>query len=300
MLDQPPRPPGPPARCSSAAGGDVAAASALDDAVAGAGRLVLVAGEPGIGKSRLTEELATLAEARGARVLVGRCWEAGGAPAYWPWVQSLRALAMADGLTAPKIGAAELTELVPEFGERFATLPSQSPLASDGARFRLFQAVAELVRSTADRRPIVLVIDDLHAADAPSLLLLRFVARSLASMRVLLVCAYRDVDPVPGPALVDALAEVRARAHHHAREARDLSQADVARFVALTAAELASPRTIAALYAETDGNALFVGETVRLLAPRARPSSFPSRCRRPCAMSSPGASLALARTAARC
>ena len=67
------------------------AAPALDDALAGAGRLVLVGGEPGIGKSRLAEALAAQARARGARVLVGRCWEAGGAPAYWPWVQALRA-----------------------------------------------------------------------------------------------------------------------------------------------------------------------------------------------------------------
>ena len=64
---------------------------ALEDALAGRGRLVLVAGEPGIGKSRLADELIRRARARGARVLVGRCWEAGGAPAYWPWVQSLRA-----------------------------------------------------------------------------------------------------------------------------------------------------------------------------------------------------------------
>ena len=63
----------------------------LDDALAGRGRLFLLVGEPGIGKSRLAEELAARARARGALVLVGRCWEAGGAPAYWPWVQSLRA-----------------------------------------------------------------------------------------------------------------------------------------------------------------------------------------------------------------
>jgi hypothetical protein len=64
---------------------------ALDDALAGSGRLTLVAGEPGIGKSRLAEELVDHARQRGARVCVGRCWEAGGAPAYWPWVQALRA-----------------------------------------------------------------------------------------------------------------------------------------------------------------------------------------------------------------
>ena len=63
----------------------------LEDALAGRGRLFLLVGEPGIGKSRLVEELIVHAHARAALVLVGRCWEAGGAPAYWPWVQSLRA-----------------------------------------------------------------------------------------------------------------------------------------------------------------------------------------------------------------
>ena len=64
----------------------------LEDAFAGRGRLFLISGEPGIGKSRLADELANRAVEQGAVVLVGRCWEAGGAPAFWPWVQALRAL----------------------------------------------------------------------------------------------------------------------------------------------------------------------------------------------------------------
>ena len=104
----------------------------LEDALAGRGRLVLLVGEPGIGKSRLTEELVTNARARGARVLVGRCWEAGGAPAYWPWVQSLRAYVRdADAETLRSQlhpSAADLVQIVPELRE---LLPGQSePLAA--------------------------------------------------------------------------------------------------------------------------------------------------------------------------
>ena len=238
----------------------------LDDVMSGHGRLVLIGGEPGIGKSRLIEELT--AHARGARVLVGRCWEAGGAPAYWPWVQSLRALAAAgERLTAPEVGAGELAELVPELRRHF---PAVATLNSEGARFRVYEAVADLLRTTAHECPIVLAIDDLHAGDAPSLLLLQFVARNLRSMRVLLLCAYRDVDPVPGSALVETLAAL-AREPGTARLALGpLSEADVVRYVALTAAELSSPDTIAALHAETDGNPLFLGETVRLMATEGR------------------------------
>ena len=102
----------------------------LDDAFAGRGRLFLLAGEPGIGKSRLVEELIVHAHARAARVLVGRCWEAGGAPAYWPWVQSLRAYIVerdsADVREELGARAGELAQLLPELRE----LPSRSPEAA--------------------------------------------------------------------------------------------------------------------------------------------------------------------------
>lgn len=64
--------------------------AALDDALSGDGRLVMLAGEPGIGKTRIAQELAAVAEGRGVRVLWGRCYEGGGAPPYWPWAQAIR------------------------------------------------------------------------------------------------------------------------------------------------------------------------------------------------------------------
>ncbi|MGE5435562.1 MAG: AAA family ATPase, partial [Candidatus Doudnabacteria bacterium] len=104
----------------------------LDDALAGRGALFLVSGEPGIGKSRLADELATRARAREARVLWGRCWEAGGAPAYWPWVQSLRSyirdLDEAELRSQLGRGAAELSQLVPEVRE-LVSVPSVSTSA---------------------------------------------------------------------------------------------------------------------------------------------------------------------------
>jgi predicted ATPase len=101
----------------------------LDDAVAGRGRLFLIVGEPGIGKSRLTDELAEQARERGLRVLSGRCWEAGGAPTYWPWVQGLRTYvrdqppeALHGQLGA---GAAELAQILPEVREVLGDVPSR-------------------------------------------------------------------------------------------------------------------------------------------------------------------------------
>src|SRR5262245_1798314 len=136
----------------------------LDGALAGRGGLILVTGEPGIGKSRLAEELISRARARGARVLVGRCWEAGGAPAYWPWVQALRAYvreADGDALRAQLGGgAAVVAQLVTELRERLPDLPEPPAAESDVARFRLFDAVAEFLRSASESRPLVLVLDD--------------------------------------------------------------------------------------------------------------------------------------------
>src|SRR5262245_36007119 len=150
--------------------------SALQSAISGAGSLSLLVGEPGIGKSRLADELMRRARTRGVTVLVGRCWEAGGAPAYWPWVQALRTYIEAGEPEALReqlgIGAADIGQIVPELRERVADLPTPS-LEGEGARFRLFDSATRFLRNAAAARPLLLVLDDLHAADEPSLLLLR-------------------------------------------------------------------------------------------------------------------------------
>jgi DNA-binding SARP family transcriptional activator len=241
----------------------------LDDAFAGHGRLFLLVGEPGIGKSRLAEELIAHAGARGARVLVGRCWEAGGAPAYWPWVQSLRAHvreAEPDALRAQLgAGAADLAQIVPELRERFPDLPAPPALESDAARFRQFDAVAEFLRNASEGRPIVIVLDDLHAADAPSLLLLRYVARQLGSSRMLLLGAYRDVDPIPGQPLTEMLVEVAREPMTRRLPLGGLSERDVADYIELTTGVPAPTPLAGPIHTETEGNPLFVAELVRLL-----------------------------------
>jgi DNA-binding SARP family transcriptional activator len=241
----------------------------LDDALAGRGRIFLLSGEPGIGKSRLADELAARARARGAEVRFGRCWEAGGAPAYWPWTQALRVHIRE---TEPQVlreeagsGAAELAQLLPELREILPGLPERDSLASEGARFRLFDATVEFLRRASARRPLVLVLDDLHAADTPSLLLLQFLAQELGSSRLLVLGAFRDADPVPGRALGAMLAEVTREPVTRRVPLASLSALDVARYVEQSASEIASPELIAALYDETEGNPLFLGETVRLL-----------------------------------
>ena len=242
----------------------------LESAFAGRGQLVFLVGEPGIGKSRLADEVIRRAGERGARVLTGRCWEAGGTPAYWPWVQALRAYvrdAEPEALRAQLgAGAADLAQIVPELRELLPGIPEPSSLESEGARFRLFEATAEFLRNASQARPILLVLDDLHAADAPSLLLLRFLARELGSTRVLLVGAYRDVDPTPGQPLSEMLADVTREPVTRRLQLGGLDEQQVAEYVELTASESSSPELVATLHEGTEGNPFFLGETVRLLA----------------------------------
>jgi eukaryotic-like serine/threonine-protein kinase len=241
----------------------------LDDAFAGHGRLFLLSGEPGIGKSRLAEEVIARARARGGRILVGRCWEAGGAPAYWPWIQSLSAYVRESDPNAlrAQLGARaeDLAQMVPELREHYPGLPEPPALESEAARFRLFDAVAGFLRNASANRPIVLVLDDLHAADTPSLLLLRFLARQLGSAGMLVLGAYRDVDPLPAQPLTEMLAELAREPVTRRLPLGGLSEREVAQYVERTASEAASPELTVPLYEETEGNPLFVGEIVRLL-----------------------------------
>ena len=246
----------------------------LDDAFAGRGSLFLLAGEPGVGKSRLAEELIARARARGARVLVGRCWEAGGAPAYWPWVQSLRPY-LRDADTEVlrselREGAVDVARLHPELRERLGDLAQAPTIESEGARFRLFDSLTAFIKRMAAGRPLVVVLDDLHAADEPSLLLLRFVARELGDSRLVIVGAYRDVDPTLADPLESTVTELACEPVTRRLALSGLAASDVVRFIEVAAPEAPAAELGPSLHAETEGNPLFVGEMVRLLATEQR------------------------------
>jgi DNA-binding SARP family transcriptional activator len=242
----------------------------LQGALAGEAGVFLVAGEAGIGKSRLMDEMAARARACGAKVVSGRCWEAGGAPAYWPWVQALRAYVRdgdPDRIRAQLgAGAADVAQLVPGLRELFPDLPPAAELDPEGARFRLFDSTASFLRAVGEANPLVIALDDLHAADASSLLLLRFLARELRDARIVVVGAYRDVEPGADDALAEAVAELRREPITRVVALGGLRAPEVARFIEQMTGAPPSERLTAAIHAATEGNPLFVGELVRLLA----------------------------------
>jgi len=247
--------------------------SGLDAAFNGRGVVFMIGGEAGIGKSRLADELARDARRRGARVVWGRCWEAGGAPAYWPWVQVLRPLLKDLGTVDLRsfrgAGGRSLLALIPE--ERDPSVTLATPAAESGAaRFQLFDAIAWLLRESASARPAVIVIDDLHAADTPSLLLLQFLAGQLGDAGVMLVGLYRDDAPSENGALGACLVSIAREQASRRIRLTGLDAADTAAMIdAITGRRVADPvaRTI---HVETEGNPLFVGEIVRLLEAEGR------------------------------
>jgi predicted ATPase len=167
---------------------------ALDAALAGRPGVLLCQGEPGIGKTRLAEELSSRARRRGALVAWGSGVESAGAPPFWPWVQVLRALADRVDLTALAAGSGLTNDLAVLAPDVFGTAPPPVVNGDGEGRFRQFDAVARLLRDVSREWPVLIVLDDAHWADRPSVLLIRHLARTLAGERVLLVVTARSTE----------------------------------------------------------------------------------------------------------
>lgn len=217
--------------------------AALASARAGRGRVVLVAGEAGIGKTRLAAELVAEAAAGGVPAHWGRCWEHGGAPALWPWTQVLRDCARGAGVAADLGDGADEREV-----------PEQR-------RFALWDRVGRYLEQVTRREPRLVVLDDLHAADISSLLLLEFLARSLATMPLMILGTMRPVEAArrqPADSVLAAVAREGSRI-----ELAGFTPSDISRFLSEVGAS-ADASTVGELHRRTDGNPLFLSELVRL------------------------------------
>jgi tetratricopeptide (TPR) repeat protein len=240
--------------------------AALAEACHGRTQVLLVSGHPGIGKTRLAFEFALSAARLGAVTAWGRGCEGGGTPAYWPWAQALRVVfekvPASDLASRLGIGATYLAQIVPGLAVSIgdAAVPPPPLLQPDQTRFHLFDAVTTLIRLAAERAPLVLLLDDLHAFDAPSLLLFQYVARELRDARVVLVGCARSEEPGTNSQLLLELASTA-----HRIPLRGLDTASVWRFAAHVAGRRPSGAFVAALQRATDGNPLFIDELLRLL-----------------------------------
>jgi DNA-binding winged helix-turn-helix (wHTH) protein/tetratricopeptide (TPR) repeat protein len=235
---------------------------------AGEGGVALLAGEPGIGKTRSAEELCRQVRAGSGRVLVARAYEAEASPPYWMWVQLLRGFAREAGAEAllGLDGADSLLSLVPELAPapRVRSLPDRG-----AARFALYDALTRFLVSASRERPLLVLLDDLHWADRSSLRVLAIAAPELASSRTLVVGTYRDEEVSQGHPLGPVLAAAaRLPGHQHLRLS-GLSLAEVGTFVEQALGAAPSARLLRTLFDRSAGNPLFLRQLVQLLRERA-------------------------------
>jgi tetratricopeptide (TPR) repeat protein len=242
---------------------------AFGAARAGHGRVVMLAGEPGIGKTCLCEQIAEHARRHDATVRWGHCYEGEGAPAFWPWIQILRACAteLRRDVLVQLLGAAA-APLAP-FLPALATLPPPAPsrpvAESPESRFQLFDAVLRLLQHIADQAPLVLVFDDLQGADASSLLLLQFIARTLQESRLLVVGTYRDLPLPPDHPLAETLGELARIAGREQVTLGGLSSPEVEEYVRRATGLVPSAALVDALHRYTEGNPFFLSEFIAAL-----------------------------------
>jgi pimeloyl-ACP methyl ester carboxylesterase/tetratricopeptide (TPR) repeat protein len=245
--------------------------ASLEQALAGRGSSYAVAGEPGIGKSRLAHELGLYATLRGARVLCGRSTDAGGASPYLPFMEALDACLRE--LPADAIGplfaarAPQLARLLPRLVAGFPASAGAAGVTEENDRYVLFQAVLDLLCELAAPAGLLLVLEDLHWADEPSLRLFQHMARHLASSRILVFASFRDVEVDRRHPLRDVLADLRRDRLCEHILLRGLSLDEVRELVG----QEALPEELArALQRETEGNPFFLTEVLKHLAEEGR------------------------------
>ncbi len=236
------------------------------DSDAAGGRVVLLAGDAGIGKTTLSAELARRVHDAGAIVLAGRSPRETVVP-YQPFLEALRHWALnafvADLRAYTREYGPELARLIPELRRRVPDLPPPPQDEPETERYRLFEAVVGLLTELSRSAPVLLVLDDLQWADRPTLLLLRHLARATNPARLLILVAYRSAER--GDTFTNALTELRRDRLASELDIKGLGESETAELVRARAGEAPARAFARALYEETEGNPFFVEEIIRHL-----------------------------------
>jgi predicted ATPase len=242
----------------------------VEEASSGRARLVLVAGEAGIGKTTLIGEATARS---GLLVGWGACAEAERMPAFWPWTLALRGLLSAldptDAEALTRIDTAELARLLPELAAAGSEVADAGVVngPSDADAARLFDAVARLLERLARQAPTLVVLDDLHWADESSLQLLRFVAAPYRPVPLVIVGAYRHDELGAGAART--LAELAA--HGELVQLHGLSQQEVFELIVDAVGVLAADRWAVEVHRRTEGHPFFARQLIEVLADPVQP-----------------------------
>ena len=243
--------------------------NALERTAAGRTHLFLLAGEAGIGKTRLAEEFASRAEEAGARVMMGRCKEAEGTPPFWPWVQAIRSYCLQssdEDVRSLASKGPEVARILPELRDRFPDLPDPaSSLDPTQARFQLFDGVTRFVRRISEEKRTVLIFDDLHRSDRPSLLLLEFLLSQIKDVPLLVVVTYREVGAALSEIHGYALASLAREGSTAPVCLGGLTVSEVADFVETRTGTAPSSAGARLIHETTGGNPFFLIQLLPLL-----------------------------------
>jgi class 3 adenylate cyclase/tetratricopeptide (TPR) repeat protein len=246
----------------------------LEAARQGHGAVVLVGGEPGVGKTRLARELGREAETREVQVQVGRCYEMDVAPPYNPFIEMLEAVI--QDIPGDRIrqlmgdDGGEIARAMPKLRRMFPDLPAPLELPPEQERKLLLDALSSFVARDASLRPQLLILEDLHWADEGTLLLLRHLAQEITTMSVLVVGTYRDVELDSSRPFARTLEDLVRERQAHRVPLRRLSEDAVAALVASLGGQAPPAGLVRVIYAETEGNPFFIEEVFKHLLEEGR------------------------------
>jgi DNA-binding CsgD family transcriptional regulator len=253
---------------------------ALSETDAAGGRFIALAGEAGVGKTRLLAKAAEIAKAQGKQALWGQVIEEPGTIPYVLWVLVLRACLQQEGnhalLREPDPIASDLVDILPELRNPQASRPRQSVTGPSAARYQLFDSVTRFLLSVAKRQPIVILLDNLHYADRSSLALLEYFCQQITSYPVLVLGAYRDSELSRSLPLRPVLNRLSRGIAYARIRIGGLTREEVAEL--LHAYLLATPPApiVDSVYEQSGGNPLFITEVGSMLARQSRDKRLPS------------------------
>jgi eukaryotic-like serine/threonine-protein kinase len=246
----------------------------VEEALAGRGSLVMIGGEPGIGKTHLTAAILEEAKRRGAFAAIGHCYEMEGAPPYVPFIEMLEYSARTKPREAFRhsLGddAPEVAKLMPELRTLYPDIPPAIQLPSEQQRRFLFNAFRSFVERSARLTPVVAVFEDLHWADEPTLLLLQHLAQILATTPMLLIGTYRDVELDVTRPFAKTLETLVRQKRATRMSLRRLPLGGVESMLAAMSRQTPPPSLARVVFEETEGNPFFVEEVFRHLSEEGR------------------------------
>jgi ABC-type oligopeptide transport system substrate-binding subunit len=241
--------------------------------LSGQGQMLLISGEPGIGKTRLVQELTAQVQVSGGRALVGACYAEGGVP-YAPFVQVLRAAlgqAANGDLDLPGFVLADLLTLMPELRLRYPELAPTPPLPDlQDQQHRLFENLTIFFTALSEQAPLLVVVEDIHWADSRSLYLLRHLARHMRRQRVLFVATCQEVELDEVRPRNEVLLDLRRERLAVRLKLLRLDRQQTRELLAVLFAEEITPEFLEGIYRETEGNPFFIEEVCKALVESGR------------------------------